>query len=92
MVSRLEVKKALRFTKRIGKANICEAAISRKRARGRLMTGAMRLLFVQDDLAPLRDQFVINLQRFSTGDIPAQLNAVYQRVMQLRLQRTKPPR
>jgi len=37
MVSRLEAKKALRFTKRIGKANIFEAAISRKRAQGRLI-------------------------------------------------------
>ena len=32
MVSRLEAKKALRFTKRIGKANIFEAAISREDA------------------------------------------------------------
>jgi predicted transcriptional regulator len=37
MVTRLEAKKALRFTKRIGKANIFEAAISRKRALGRVI-------------------------------------------------------
>jgi BlaI family transcriptional regulator, penicillinase repressor len=37
MVSRLEAKKAVRLTKRIGKANIFEAAISRKRAQGRLI-------------------------------------------------------
>ena len=43
MVSRLEVKKALRFTKRIGKANIFEAAISRKRAQGRLIDELLSL-------------------------------------------------
>jgi BlaI family transcriptional regulator, penicillinase repressor len=37
MVSRLEAKKAVRLTKRIGKANIFVAAISRKRAQGRLI-------------------------------------------------------
>ena len=37
IVTRLEAKKAVRFTKRIGKANIFEAAISRKRAHGRLI-------------------------------------------------------
>jgi len=37
MVSRLEAKQAVRLTKRIGKANIFEAAISRKRAQGRLI-------------------------------------------------------
>jgi len=37
MVTRLEAKKALRFTKRVGKANIFEAAVSRKRAQGRLI-------------------------------------------------------
>jgi predicted transcriptional regulator len=43
MVSRLEVKKALRFTKRIGKANIFEAAVSRKRAQGRLIDELLSL-------------------------------------------------
>jgi predicted transcriptional regulator len=37
MIYRLEAKKALRCTKRIGKANIFQAAISRKRAQGRLI-------------------------------------------------------
>jgi BlaI family penicillinase repressor len=37
MVYRLEAKKALRCTKRIGKANIFEAAISRKVAQGKLI-------------------------------------------------------
>jgi predicted transcriptional regulator len=43
MVSRLEAKKALRFTKRIGKANIFEAAISRKRAQARLIDELLSL-------------------------------------------------
>ena len=43
MVSRLETKKALRFTKRIGKANIFEAAISKKRALGRLIDELLSL-------------------------------------------------
>src|SRR5436190_9436608 len=43
MVSRLEVKKALRFTKRIGKANIFEPAITRKRAQGRLIDELLSL-------------------------------------------------
>ena len=43
MVSRLEAKKALRLTKRIGKANIFEAAISRKRAQGRLIDELLTL-------------------------------------------------
>jgi predicted transcriptional regulator len=43
MVSRLEAKKALRFTKRIGKANIFEASISRKRAQGRLIDELLSL-------------------------------------------------
>jgi BlaI family penicillinase repressor len=42
-VSRLEAKKALRFTKRIGKANIFEAVISRKRAQGRLIDELLSL-------------------------------------------------
>jgi len=37
MVTRLEAKNAVRLTKRIGKANIFEAAISRKRTQGRLI-------------------------------------------------------
>ena len=43
MVSRLEVKKAVRLTKRIGKANIFEAGISRKRAQGRLIDELLSL-------------------------------------------------
>ena len=43
MVHRLELKKALRCTKRIGKANIFEAAISRKAARGRLIDELLTL-------------------------------------------------
>jgi len=43
MVYRLELKKALRCTKRIGKANIFEAAISRKAAQGRLIDELLTL-------------------------------------------------
>jgi predicted transcriptional regulator len=43
MIHRLELKKALRCTKRIGKANIFEAAISRKAARGRLIDELLTL-------------------------------------------------
>jgi predicted transcriptional regulator len=43
IVSRLEAKKAVRLTKRIGKANIFEAAISRKRAHGRLIDELLSL-------------------------------------------------
>jgi len=43
IVSRLEAKKAVRLTKRIGKANIFEAAISRKRAQGRLIDELLSL-------------------------------------------------
>jgi BlaI family transcriptional regulator, penicillinase repressor len=43
MVHRLELKKALRCTKRIGKANIFEAAISRKAAQGRLIDELLTL-------------------------------------------------
>ena len=43
MVSRLEVKKALRCTKRIGKANIFEAAITRKGAQSRLIDELLSL-------------------------------------------------
>ncbi len=44
MVYRLEAKKALRCTKRIGKANIFQAVISRKNAQGRLI-GELLSLF-----------------------------------------------
>jgi BlaI family transcriptional regulator, penicillinase repressor len=43
MVSRLGVKNAVRLTKRIGKANIFEAAISRKRTQGRLIDELLSL-------------------------------------------------
>jgi BlaI family transcriptional regulator, penicillinase repressor len=43
IVYRLEAKKAVRCTKRIGKANIFEAAISRERARGRLIDELLSL-------------------------------------------------
>src|SRR4051812_4935200 len=43
MVSRLEAKKALRFTKRIGKANIFEAAISRKAVQAGLINELLNL-------------------------------------------------
>ena len=43
MVYRLEAKKALRCTKRVGKANIFEAVISRKRAQGRLIDELLSL-------------------------------------------------
>jgi predicted transcriptional regulator len=37
MVTRLEAKNAVRLVKRIGKANIFEASVTRKRAHGRLI-------------------------------------------------------
>jgi predicted transcriptional regulator len=43
MVSRLGIKNAVRLTKRIGKANIFEAAISRKRTQGRLIDELLSL-------------------------------------------------
>ena len=43
IVYRLELKKAVRCTKRIGKANIFEAAISRERAQGRLIDELLSL-------------------------------------------------
>jgi predicted transcriptional regulator len=43
IVYRLEVKKAVRCTKRIGKANIFEAAISREGAQGRLIDELLSL-------------------------------------------------
>ena len=43
MVSRLEVKGAVRLVKRVGKANVFEAAITRKRAQSRLIGDLLRL-------------------------------------------------
>jgi BlaI family transcriptional regulator, penicillinase repressor len=43
MVYRLEAKKALRCTKRIGKANIFEATISRKATQGRMIDELLSL-------------------------------------------------
>jgi predicted transcriptional regulator len=43
MVYRLEAKKAVRCTKRIGKANIFEATISRKGVQGRLIDELLSL-------------------------------------------------
>jgi BlaI family penicillinase repressor len=43
MVYRLEAKKALRCTKRIGKANIFEAAISRRAIQGRMIDELLSL-------------------------------------------------
>jgi BlaI family penicillinase repressor len=43
ILTRLEAKKAVRLTKRIGKANIFEAAISQKRAHGRLIDELLEL-------------------------------------------------
>jgi predicted transcriptional regulator len=43
MVYRMEIKKALRCTKRIGKANIFEAAVSRRGAQGRLIDELLSL-------------------------------------------------
>lgn len=43
MVSRLEVKNAVRLTKRIGKANIFEASVSKKRTQGRLIDELLSL-------------------------------------------------
>src|SRR4030095_9520021 len=37
MVTRLETKRAVRLVKRVGKANIFEASVTRKRAHGRLV-------------------------------------------------------
>jgi predicted transcriptional regulator len=44
MVYRLQAKNALQCVKRIGKANIFEAVISRKRAQGRLIDELLSLL------------------------------------------------
>ena len=43
VVTRLQAKKALRLTKRIGKANIFEAAITRQGAQGRLIDELLSL-------------------------------------------------
>jgi predicted transcriptional regulator len=43
MVTRLEAKTALRLVKRIGKANIFEAVITRRRAQGRLIDELLSL-------------------------------------------------
>ena len=43
MVTRLEAKHAVRLVKRVGKANIFEAAVTRKRAQGRLIDDLLRL-------------------------------------------------
>jgi uncharacterized protein YecT (DUF1311 family) len=58
------------------------------------MSGSARGMFLLQDQGKLRDQFIINLDRFGKGDIPqasaedakkldAEMNAVYQRLMQL---------
>jgi len=44
VVYRLEKKKALRFAKRIGNANVFEAAISREDAQGRLINELLAVL------------------------------------------------
>ena len=43
MVTRLETKKALRLVKRVGKANVFEASITRWRAQGRLIDDLLQL-------------------------------------------------
>jgi predicted transcriptional regulator len=43
MVRRMEAKGAVRFVKRIGKANVFEAAVTRKRAQGRLIDELLSL-------------------------------------------------
>jgi predicted transcriptional regulator len=43
MVSRLEAKNAVRLVKRVGKANIFEASVTRNRAQGRLIDDLLRL-------------------------------------------------
>ena len=43
MVTRLEAKNAVRLVKRIGKANVFDAAVTRKRAHGRLIDDLLRL-------------------------------------------------
>ena len=43
MVTRLEVKSAVRLVKRVGKANIFEATVTRKRAQGRLIDELLSL-------------------------------------------------
>jgi uncharacterized protein YecT (DUF1311 family) len=57
------------------------------------LTGTARAMFALSDRGKLRDQFLINLQRFSKSDIPqataadvnnldAQMNVLYQKIMQ----------
>jgi uncharacterized protein YecT (DUF1311 family) len=57
-------------------------------------SGTARAMFALSDRGKLRDQFLINLQRFSKSDIPqataadvknldAQMNVLYQKIMQL---------
>src|SRR5262245_36813149 len=43
MVSRLEAKGAIRLVKRVGKANVFEAVVTRKRAQGRLIDELLNL-------------------------------------------------
>ena len=53
MVTRLEAKKALRLVKRVGKANIFEAAVTRKRAHGRLIDDLLGLFGTKPVMAHL---------------------------------------
>jgi len=57
------------------------------------LSGSLRASFVLEDLSLLREQFLINLQRFAKGDVPpataadvknldGQMNALYQRITQ----------
>src|SRR5262245_26426668 len=43
MVSRMEAKGAIRFVKRVGKANVFEAVVTRRRAQGRLIDELLKL-------------------------------------------------
>jgi len=72
-----------------------ETSFEEKRVSSEIdMSGSARGSFVLQDQGRLRDQFIINLDRFAPGDIPqasaadmkkldAEMNAVYQRLMQL---------
>ena len=69
-----------------------EAAFEQARIEGEVdLSGTLRGAFQLEEEARLRDQFLINLERFGSGDIPAasaadlatldlQLNAVYRRL------------
>ncbi len=69
-----------------------EAAFEEARVHGEVdLSGTSRAAFQLEEEAKLRDQFLINLQRFGSGDMPpasaahlsrleAQLNEVYQRI------------